>query len=307
MDALDLVDDLRHAQVDRDARQRQGLRPRDAELALHQVEHRLGGLLGGGVEILVETEREPGIRGSRDRRAKVAILEAERERRTLERALDRGSRHLAVALGAVAVARHHQRSVDRDREVQGRAGDELLAVDVPAPAPRRGRRVLAGLRRRHPDHAEERRRADTALAEVPPVAVPRPGEGLSVCPRAPPVAWHDFVDAHHERLPLPRPADLDRAVERVTGAFGPLRLDVRVPEPARVRNLERDRPTGLDRLDRLVLAGEPAPHARGSWIHASAGASRTRRPIRCPSSPWNSHSDTACSWPLSSGAISAGT
>ena len=139
-----------------------------------------------------------------------------------------------------------------------------------------------GLRRRHPDHAEERRRADAALAELPPVAVARPRERLAVRPRASPVARHDLVDAHDERLPGPRAAHLDRPVERMAGAFGPLRLDVGVPEPAGVRHLERDRPAGLDRLDRLVLAGEPAPHARGSWIQASAGASRTRRPMPLP-------------------------
>ena len=55
---------------------------------------------------------------------------------------------MAGFLSAVAVARHQQRAVDRDREVERRACDQLLAVDVAAPAPRRGGGVLAGLRRR---------------------------------------------------------------------------------------------------------------------------------------------------------------
>src|SRR5205823_92172 len=112
-----------------------------------------------------------------------------------------------------------------------------------------------------------------------------PGEGLPVRPRASPVARDDLVDAHREGLPGPRSAHLDGAVQRVTGSLWPLRLDVRIPEPARVPGLERDRSTWLDRLDRLVLAGEPASHERGSWIQASTGASRTRRPMRRPSSP----------------------
>ena len=48
-------------------------------------------------------------------------------------------------------------------------------------------------------------------------------------------------------------------------------------------------------------AGLVRGHARGSWIHASVGASSTRRPMRCPSSSRNSQSESACSSPRTLG------
>ena len=51
-----------------------------------------------------------------------------------DRRLDGGAAHLAVALRACAVARGEERAVDRDRQVERRAGNELLAVDVAAAA-----------------------------------------------------------------------------------------------------------------------------------------------------------------------------
>src|SRR5262245_2791444 len=88
---------------------------------------------------------------------------------------------------------------------------------------------------------------------------PRPGGRLSVRPGASPVARFDLVDAHHERLPGPGPANLDRAVERMTGSFGTFRLDIGIPEPAGVGNAEGDGLARVDRHERLVVAGEPAP------------------------------------------------
>ena len=117
-------------------------------------------LIRSEVEIAVEAEREPRVGCARDRGAELAVGDVERQRRTFERALDRRAGDLAVALRAVPVSRHEPRAVDGDREVERRSGDELLAVDVPAPAARRRRRVLARLGRRHPDHAEERPRDD---------------------------------------------------------------------------------------------------------------------------------------------------
>ena len=152
-----------------------------------------------------------------------------------------------------------QGSVDRDREVESRAGDELLAVDVPAPAARRRRRVLAGLRRRHPDHAEERCRAHAALAEVPPVAVERPRE-VSPSAHVPPHSrGDDLVDRDDERLPGARAAHLDRAVERVACALAAAPARRRRPRTSRRSAPGTDRATGVDRLDRLVLARRTSP------------------------------------------------
>jgi hypothetical protein len=67
---------------------------------------------------------------------------------------------------------------------------------------------------------------------------------------------------------------------------------------------------GTLRIEEPVDARPLAPEVdaqRGSWIQASTGATRTRRPIRRRSSPRNSHSETACSSPRSSGATPAGT
>ncbi len=92
----------------------------------------------------------------------------------------------------------------------------------------------------------------------------------------------------------------------------------RIPVPARVQRLEAHRVARVDGqhrrqhrrevpVERRLLERDLVDHARGSWIHASAGASSTRRPMRRPSSSRNSQSETACSSPRSSGATSAGT
>ena len=51
-----LVDDLRHAQVDDDRGERERVRPREAVLALHQVEHPVDRDPGSEPEVLVEAE-----------------------------------------------------------------------------------------------------------------------------------------------------------------------------------------------------------------------------------------------------------
>ena len=61
------VHELRHAQVDDDARERQRLTPLDAVLAAHELEHPVDRERGRLVEILVEAEGQPGVRRPRDR------------------------------------------------------------------------------------------------------------------------------------------------------------------------------------------------------------------------------------------------
>src|SRR6476659_6322015 len=155
----------------------------------------------------------------------------------------------------------------------------------------------------------------------PGLAVEPPGEDLAVAPCDAPVARRHLLDANDERLALTCAAHLDRPTERVTTVDLVVALEVLfvgIPAPAGVERQEADRVAGIDTQYRLEVTVEPTldgaalerdvvDHPRGSWIQVSAGASSTRRPIRCPSSPRNSHSDTACSWPLSSGATSAGT
>jgi len=81
------------------------VRPLEPELSLHQIEHRRHRLLGGEIEILVEAECDPCVRDARDRRAELEVAELERHLRALERGLDSGARHLAVALRGMAIAR----------------------------------------------------------------------------------------------------------------------------------------------------------------------------------------------------------
>src|SRR5262249_19920661 len=159
VDALDAVHELRDVVVDGDARERQRPLAVDAELALHQVEHRLGREPGGDVEILVEAEGDPCIRRPRDRHAELEVVaDVDRQLHVFERALDRRPGDLAVALGAMAVARRQQRAVDRDRKVERRPRTQQLAVDVAAASTRRAGRMDAGGRGRHADDAEEGRR-----------------------------------------------------------------------------------------------------------------------------------------------------
>ena len=78
MHALGAVDDLRDVQIDNNTRQRERVSALEAELALHQVEHRRHRMLGGEIEILVEAERDPRAGAARDRRAQLEIAELER-------------------------------------------------------------------------------------------------------------------------------------------------------------------------------------------------------------------------------------
>src|SRR5438309_12075221 len=142
-------------------------------LATHQLEHVLGRERGRLVEVLVEAEGEPRLGcpggGSCERRL---VAELERQPHPLGRAFDCELRDLAVALARVAVAGREESTVDGDRPVEGRAGDELLAVDVAAGRTGRVRGMAPRPWRRHPEHAEERTQVD-----LPAVAAADAGSG----------------------------------------------------------------------------------------------------------------------------------
>ena len=230
----------------------------------------------GGVEILVEAEREPRVGGARDRRSEVEVVASvERQLRPLERALDRGARDLAVALRAVAVARGEQRAVDRDREVERRAGDEQLAVDVPAPAARRAVEWTPGSgggmpitprngATARPSSPRARPVARSAVAKrpsrtvVPPPNVTPQRAGVvtssiattSVCPaRAPRTSIGPFsawpVELRIARvevlaLGLPAPAGVERPERNgLAGIDGQHRREVAREVPVQRRPLER--------------------------------------------------------------------
>src|SRR5439155_14135060 len=119
MHTFDTVHELRDAEVDDDARQRECVDTFEIELASHQLEHRIGRCGGRLVEVLVEAEREPGIRCPGDRRVQLRVVfDRERELEPLERTLDCGLRHLAVSLTGVYVPGREDITVDRNRPEQ---------------------------------------------------------------------------------------------------------------------------------------------------------------------------------------------
>jgi hypothetical protein len=154
------------------------------------------------------------------------------------------------------------RTVGRDREVERRPGEELLAVDVPAPPTGRKRRVDACLRWGHSHHAEERRerhleaeRATEAPAELPVDAM------VLGSPSHAPWADLDLVDADDERLSRLRAAYRDRARDRMSGVeLGISRLELlaRAEGPTGVRHRDPHGVTRLDLDDGLQLDREVA-------------------------------------------------
>src|SRR5581483_5880224 len=102
----------------------------EAVLAAHERAHPVHGLAGREPEVLVEAEREPRAVDPRAGPFERQVDEVERQL-CARRALDRGAGDLAVALRGVTVAGGEERALDGDRQVERRAGDELLAVDVP--------------------------------------------------------------------------------------------------------------------------------------------------------------------------------
>ena len=160
MHALRPVHDLRNPEIDDEARQRKRVGAAHSELPSHQREHAVERDLPRDGDVLVEAERDPGTLETRDGPLEHrVVLEVERQLGA-RRGLDRGPGHLAVTLDGMAVAGGEQSALDRNREIERRARDELLAVHVAAPAARRPGAVDARFRRRHPHHAEERREVE---------------------------------------------------------------------------------------------------------------------------------------------------
>src|SRR5205823_14546767 len=114
VDSLDAVDGLSYPQVDRDAGERQRDPALDSVLAGHQREHALDGDLERVIEILVEAERHPRVRGQGDRPFELQVLRDGEGQRRLDRTLDGGAAHLAVTLPRVPVAGGEERAVDGD-------------------------------------------------------------------------------------------------------------------------------------------------------------------------------------------------
>src|SRR5262245_37636910 len=276
VDALDAVHELGHAHVDDHARERQRIPALEPELAAHQPEHPVDGLRSRLVEILVEAEGEPRAVDPRDRVLELEVRERDRQAGALHGRLDRELRHLPVTLACVPVPGREQGSVDWNRQVERRPLDELGAVDVPAPAPRRGRLVHARLRRRHPDHAQERPQVDLTPELVAPgsrlgVEPPHEPARLAVSDtetlvergrpaarvRDAPGADPRPLGVHGERVPGLGSAHLDRPeqrmarvellVARLEELARPLVVRRRADSPAGVGHEERDRVSRVDR------------------------------------------------------------
>src|SRR5262249_40359823 len=103
--AFDPVDDLGDAQVDGDAGKRQRPCPIESQLPPHQVEHGLERQLGGAVEVLVESERDPALAAAGDRHLQVEVVpDVDGQLGQLQRALDGGAADLSVTLGGMGVS-----------------------------------------------------------------------------------------------------------------------------------------------------------------------------------------------------------
>src|SRR5262245_11323542 len=137
-------------------------------------------MFGCEIEVLVETEADPCIHRARNRPAQLEVGQAEGQLRTLDKTLDRSARDLAVALRAVSVAGGEERAIDTDRQIEGRATDQLLAVDVATAPARRTGRVDPLLVGRHADHAEERRECDARASIVDGVLTVEPPNDTSL-------------------------------------------------------------------------------------------------------------------------------
>ena len=177
------------------------------------------------------------------------------------RALDRRPAHLAVALRGVAVAGREERAVDRDRQVERRSGDELLAVDVAALRPRRARRVDARGDRRHAEHAEERPRGRRGGPSRRPDAVGElPGDAAVVgAPTSRPTGRARPRRSARRACRRRARRDGDRAGEACPSSSGRRRrLEPRpvVETPAGVRRREAHRVAGVDLEHRVEVARE---------------------------------------------------
>src|SRR5262245_58059045 len=279
VDTLGAVHELSDPQVDDDAREGKLVSPLEAVLPRHQLDHRVGCRSRSLVEVLVEAEGDPRGRCPGDRGSEpVVVANREGQLGTLHGTLDGELRHLAVTLASVSVPGGEEGAVHGNRQVQLGAGDELLAVDVPAPHPRRLGGVDARFGRRHAEHAEKRPQRDLAtelISTRSAVWIERPPQPPFVAaahaqpiverrlPAArlgdPPGADTQRVDPHLERLPGRCATDLDRPDHRVTAVELRLaRLEAFVGEapPAGIEARERDRVPRVDRQHRLEIARE---------------------------------------------------
>src|SRR5438105_6078143 len=206
------VHELRHAEVGRDACKRERFIAPEPVLTLHQREEPVDGDHGGGVERVAEAESEPRALDPCGRPLERQVVTKVDRHLRPARALDRGAADLAVALRRVPVAGRETRTVERDRQEEGRAGDELLAVDVAALPPRRCRRMHTVPDRSHAEDPEEgpqphalpAGRDPDAVREPPLDPVTRLGDRLA------PRSWDDLVDPHHKGRAFARTAHRDR-------------------------------------------------------------------------------------------------
>ena len=88
---------------------------------------------GAGIQIVVEAHGHV-VRGRFGARPfQVHVLAHDELKRADERSFERGDVHFAVALPGVAVAHFKERAGRVHRNVERRAGDEVLVVHVAAP------------------------------------------------------------------------------------------------------------------------------------------------------------------------------
>src|ERR1700761_2169148 len=104
MDALDVINGLRHVQIAGEAAQGISFVLRNAGQCDYPVDHLAQRLFGGVVQIPIESERDQVSGRLGARQLPVKILSYIEFESALERGLDGGAVHFAVALSSMAVA-----------------------------------------------------------------------------------------------------------------------------------------------------------------------------------------------------------
>ena len=274
------VDELRHAQVDDDARERKRLAPvePDARARADRACRR-----SPSTRPQSRSSSKPNVSHAPSIRAHGHSSSGRRAGRA---SAARASGHsIAVPLTSpspCARARRRPRTAHRRPGSAGRASSPRRAPcsRCSRPAAAAGRRVHAAARRAASHHAEERREHGRGG----PRAVPTPSassqrtrkRGVAEASR-PSGPGDDLVDLHDERLALVRAAHLDRAGERMPVVLRRRRrLELRpVVERTSRRSASRsDRVTGVDR--RAPVRGRARSARAASAARAAARGSRQR-------------------------------
>ena len=287
MDAHHAVHDLRDAQVDDDAGQRERVAALQPELPPHQPQHRVDRVHRRRVQALAEAERDPGVRGERDRPGQLEVVAhgqrqlarapagtRSRSTRPPRRPAARGSprpRRARRRPGSAGTASSRRTSSLQSRFPPQNLGGPVgwtpgSSGGIPS-TPRNGDSRTSRPARSRPRPASasssHARTADSPSATSSPSFRKDGQPPATVRPKAP--TRTESIPTS-STCPARRPANRDRPDQRVTGVeLRVARLETlalravgarRLEPPSRVERRESDRVAGVDLEHRLELARE---------------------------------------------------